>query len=231
MGMEVGELLKAVNERIIKVCQKTRRSPDEITIVGVTKGIDIRRIQEGIKAGLKILGENYVQEAGRKIAEIIQDVSWHFIGSLQRNKANIAVKLFDLIQSVDSLSLAEKINHAAGNLQKIQDILIEVNLEEEVSKSGISNRGLEALLGEIKCFKNVRVLGLMAIPPWHEDPEKNRKNFSALRQIKERIDKIGFSNWQGNYLSMGMSDDFEIAIEEGSNMVRIGRAIFGERNI
>lgn len=227
--MDISERLKTVKKRISMAAQGVGTSPDDIVLVGVSKGIEREKILEGIRAGVKILGENYIQEACKKIESIKDAARWHFVGHLQKNKVNLAVKFFELIHSVDSFLLAEKINKEAEKLQKIQDVLIQVNIEKEKTKHGIEIEALENFFGTIQHFKNLRICGLMAIPPWYENPEKNRKNFSCLRQLKEKIDRLRPQNWEGRYLSMGMSDDFEIAIQEGSNMVRIGRLIFGER--
>ncbi len=207
------------------------RNPEEIKLIAVTKTVPTLLIMEAIEAGLRIFGENRVQEARDKIPEIMQrspatNLSWHMIGPLQKNKARYAVKLFDMIHSVDSKGLAEEINKQAMKAGKIQDILIEVKLSPEETKHGIRPEGLFELLEFTSGLKNLQVRGLMTIPPYSENPEDSRPYFRRLRELLEEANRKGFPLKE---LSMGMSGDFEIAVEEGATMVRIGTAIFGER--
>ena len=227
--MLIKKNVELINDRISISAKISGRKAEEIMIVAATKTVDISKIIEAISFGLNIFGENYIQEAEKKIPAIKNNISWHFIGHLQKNKAKAAVTLFDIIETVDSFELAEKINSASKSSNKIQKILIQVNPELEVSKHGINPENTFDLLDKIQHFENIDIRGLMMIPPFYKNPEENRKNFSLLRSLKEKIDKTGFKNWKGDFLSMGMSEDFEIAIEEGSNLIRLGRAIFGER--
>lgn len=196
----------------------------DITLVVVTKTIDTPRIREAISAGATHLGENYVQEAASKWQDLGPAVRWHFIGHLQRNKAVQAVRMFDVIESVDSLHLAEEIGRRAKALGKTPDILIEVNLAGEESKFGVSPEDALSLSEKVSAAEGIRMQGLMGMAPFVDDPEEARPYFACLKELWDKLPKE-----QRRYLSMGMSHDFEVAIEEGSNMVRIGAAIFGQR--
>lgn len=211
------------------------RDPEEVKLVAVTKTIDIDRIIEAINAGLRVFGENRVQEAQKKISDLksqIPDsrIEWHLIGHLQKNKTKYAVQLFDLIHSVDSIGLADELDRQAKRLDKVQRILIQVKLSEEERKHGIPEEGLVSLIEKIKDLNNLRLEGLMTMPPYLDDPEMVRPYFSRLREIKDRINSLQILPHPLKELSMGMSHDFEVAIEEGATMVRIGTAIFGERD-
>jgi pyridoxal phosphate enzyme (YggS family) len=177
-----------------------------------------------------ILGENYVQEARDKFKALAQyPVSWHFIGHLQSNKARHAVRLFDLIHSVDSLKLAHELDKQAGKLEKIQQILVQVNISAEDTKSGISTDEAPRLIAEISRLKNLAVKGLMTMPPYFYQPQKVQPFFAALRELRDQISEQTLPNVSLDELSMGMTGDFEVAIKEGATLVRIGTAIFGER--
>ncbi len=215
-----------VIEKIEKAAQRVGRNPDDIKLVAVSKTVDTQRIREAIEAGVKILGENYVQEAQKKIEEIGKDVSWHFIGHLQTNKAKYAVKLFDMIHSLDSIELAEELNRRAEKEGRIMKVMIEVNLSGERTKFGVEEEDALKLGSSISGLKNLKLIGLMTMPPYFEDPEMSRPYFIRLRLLKEKMEKEGISVKE---LSMGMSNDFEVAVEEGSTYVRIGTAIFGPR--
>ena len=217
-----------VMERIEKAAQRAGRDPKEVKLVAVSKTVEVERIREAIDAGVSILGENYVQEARKKIEEIGRQVEWHFIGHLQTNKAKYAVRLFDLIHSVDSLSLAEELNRRAQKENQIIKVMIEVNLSGEASKFGTEEEKAFELAKEICRLKNLSLVGLMTMPPYFDSPELSRPYFIQLRQLKERLEKEGIPLKE---LSMGMSNDFEIAIEEGATYVRVGTAIFGPRKI
>lgn len=223
--------LKHIGERIRQAAEARGRNPESIRLVAVSKTVDADRVREAVDAGVTILGENYIQEAGEKISALSDcNVSWHFIGHLQTNKAKYAVKLFDLIHTADSLKLAQELNRQAAKIAKVQDILIQVNIGEEESKSGTSAQELETLLREISRFDHLSVKGLMTIPPFYDEPEKVRPFFSALRKLRDQMRNQGIPNISMNELSMGMSGDFETAIGEGATLVRIGTAIFGERH-
>ncbi|MBI5042892.1 MAG: YggS family pyridoxal phosphate-dependent enzyme, partial [Nitrospirae bacterium] len=211
--------------------ERSGRDVKDIKLIAVTKTIDVNRIKEAVDAGLRIFGENRVQEAQKKITSCELRVTsgkieWHFIGHLQTNKAKYVVQLFDMIHSIDSTALAEEINKQAAKINKIQDALIEVKLSEEETKHGVPENELMKLLESTRDIKNLNILGLMTIPPFFEDAEKTRPYFKRLRELRNEAVKNGFNLPE---LSMGMSHDFEIAIEEGATMVRIGTAIFGER--
>jgi pyridoxal phosphate enzyme (YggS family) len=217
-----------VKQRIQKVCNSIAVDPSTITIVAVSKNRTPEEIKQVIKAGISDIGENRVQEAVSKYTALkdMPSIRWHMVGHLQTNKVKEAVKIFDLIQSVDSLRLAEEINKQAGKINKIQDILIEVKTSSEPTKFGIEPDKVLGFLKEIVNFKNLKIKGLMTIAPYFADPEKTRPFFRILRQLKEKINQQDELSLKLEILSMGMSNDFEIAIQEGSNMLRIGRAIF-----
>ncbi|MEK6657106.1 MAG: YggS family pyridoxal phosphate-dependent enzyme [Nitrospirota bacterium] len=218
--------IKNVLRRIEKEAEKVGRDAKDIKLVTVTKTVDINRIKEAIASGLRIFGENRVQEALPKLKEIDKEVLWHFIGHLQTNKVKDVVGSFELIHAVDSLRLSEEIDKQAKKRGIVQEILIEVKLSEEESKFGVAENGLLPLIERASEFENIKILGLMTIPPFFDDAEKTRPYFKRLREIRDEAEKRGFRLPE---LSMGMSHDFEIAIEEGATMVRIGTAIFGER--
>ncbi len=225
------ENVSNILERVGRAAVRAGRSPGDIKLVAVTKTVDIDTIREAINAGLRILGENRVQEAQRKISKLKAQISnakieWHLIGHLQKNKAKYALQLFDLIHTVDSVSLAEELNRQAEKAGKVQRILVQVKLSEEETKHGASEEALMAILGRIRELGNLRAEGLMTIPPFFEDPEKARPYFRKLRELRDEAESAGFGLPE---LSMGMSGDFEAAIEEGATLVRIGAALFGER--
>lgn len=223
-----------IKEKIYLAAKKVSRSSDEIAIVAVTKGVIPEKIIEAINCGLKHIGENRIQEAEDKYLRLKglckeSEVKWHMVGHLQTNKVKKALEMFDMIQSVDSLHLAEKINAEAEMDNRVVDILIEVNTSGEVSKSGIENDKAFELMDKISALENIRISGLMTVGPLTSDENSIRQAFSRLRHIKEQSAKnYSLSNVKMNYLSMGMTDDYEIAIEEGSNMLRLGRAIFSD---
>lgn len=199
-------------------------------MVGVSKTVSVDRVKTAIHAGVGILGENYIQEAREKFNTLAAlPASWHFIGHLQTNKAKYAVRLFDLIHSVDRIRLARELNKQAQKINKVQDILIQVNIGGEQTKSGTETESVFDLMDRIAAFDHLRVEGLMTMPPFFNAPEKVRPYFSALRDLKSRLEKQTWPNVNLKELSMGMTGDFEVAIEEGATLVRIGTAIFGER--
>ena len=201
-----------------------------IRLLAVSKTMPAEVVQDSIEAGISNLGENYIQEAREKInALAAYPVTWHFIGHLQSNKAKYAVRLFDLIHSVDSLKLAQELNKYAKKNDKIQAILIQVNVAKEVSKSGVYVEDTLQLLKEVSRLENIAVKGLMTMPPFFNAPEKARPYFTALRELRDQIKMEAIPNISMDELSMGMTGDFEAAIEEGATIVRIGTAIFGDR--
>jgi pyridoxal phosphate enzyme (YggS family) len=213
--------LERVRERVAKAAERAGRHPSDVLLIGVSKTVEVARIRQAIEAGVAALGENRVQEAKEKVAEIGRPVPWHLIGHLQTNKVRDALELFDVIHSLDRLELAKEIDKRARGRNRTVDALVEVNLAGEASKGGVSPDGLGALLEAVAAMPSVKVRGLMAIPPEAKEPDDSRVWFRALKKLGERY---GFRE-----LSMGMSGDFEVAIEEGATMVRVGTAIFGPR--
>lgn len=219
----------AVEENVKYFLQKI---PDNVKVIAVTKTVDSDRIRIAAKSGIKDIGENKVQEALSKFEELKDlDIKWHLIGTLQSNKAKKAVEIFDLIHSVDSLKLATVLNKEAEKLSKIQDILLQVNVSREETKSGFFVEDLFKALPELAELKNLSIKGLMTIGPDTENKEFIKNCFSDLKEIKEKINSGKYLKRELNILSMGMTNDYEIAITEGSNMIRLGRAIFGERKV
>lgn len=213
-----------IRERIILACSKVNRDPSEIKIVAVSKGRGLEDIKEAISSGLIDIGENRIQEALEKHSKLRAEggelkIKWHMIGHLQANKVKDAVKIFDLIHSVDSLTLAQEIDKRAAQMNKIQDILIEVKTSPEATKSGLDPDKVKEIIQDISRLKSINIKGLMTIAPLANHLEDARPYFKRLRQLRESI------NMPYN-LSMGMTDDFEVAIEEGADIVRIGRGIF-----
>jgi hypothetical protein len=222
----VKENLLRVMEKIEKAARKIGRDPNEIKLVAVSKTVEVARIMEAIEAGVSILGENYVQEAQKKIEEIGRPVSWHFIGHLQTNKAKYAIRLFDMIHSLDSVPLAEELNRRAEQADRVMKVMIEVNLSKEATKFGTDEEVVVNLAKRVQNLNHLSLEGLMTMPPYFDSPELSRPYYIALRELKEKMVKEGVPMKD---LSMGMSNDFEIAIEEGATYVRVGTAIFGPR--
>jgi len=220
--------LEIINEKIKKAALKANRSPEEIKLVAVTKTATIEQIKEAINAGVKIIGENKVQEAKEKYQILTADTEWHLVGHLQTNKVKYAIEIFDCIQTVDSIKLAKEIDKRSLQFEKTTNVLVEVNVSGEETKYGIKPEEVEPFLKEISEFSRIRVRGLMTIAPIiEEDKEEVRPYFRKLRELSKEIKSKNIKNVKMDYLSMGMTDDFEVAIEEGANMVRIGRGIFG----
>jgi pyridoxal phosphate enzyme (YggS family) len=226
--MGIKNNLEIINEKIEKAAQRSGRKRSDIKLLGVSKQVDSDRIKEAIKCGHFNFGENYVQEFISKYETLSEykDIDWHFIGHLQKNKVKYIIDKVSLIQSVDTISLAEEINKRAEKLGLQITILIEINLGEESSKSGIEISELDSFLEQISAFDNLKISGLMALPPFCENAEDSRRYFIKLRELRDRFNS-SYNNL--NELSMGMSSDYEIAIEEGATIVRVGTAIFGER--
>jgi PLP dependent protein len=231
--MSVAENIAELRERIDTAARRAGRSATEITLMGVTKTHPPERIREAYAAGLRLFGENRVQEFSGKAASLadLVDAEWHMIGHLQTNKAGKAGELFGAIDSVDSVKLAEKLNGAALNLGKKLGVLIEINIGGESAKSGIApdSRELEDLLQGASRLDALEFRGLMTVPPFTDNPEGARPYFHELHELRDRIAALRLSAIGTNVLSMGMSHDFEVAIAEGSTCVRVGTAIFGER--
>jgi PLP dependent protein len=226
----VADNLAGINERIALACARARRDPSQVQLVGVTKMVSIDRIIEGVNAGVKVLGENYVQEALQKIIALQSfTISWHFIGHLQSNKAKIAVEPFDLIHTVDREGLAKELNLRGGRIGKRISVLLQVKLGQEETKSGIAPGGVIDLCQYVSSLDNLTVRGLMALPPYLDDPEQVRPYFRQLRLLLERLKERSAKPEELTELSMGMSHDFEVAIEEGATLIRVGTVLFGER--
>ena len=222
--------LEQIRQRIRQAAESCGRDADSVRLVAVSKTVAADIVKEAIEAGVTILGENYVQEARDKFNALVQyPVSWHFIGHLQSNKAKYAVRLFDLIHSVDSLKLARELDKQAAKVDKTQQILVQVNISAEDTKSGISADEAPRLVAEIGRLKNIAVKGLMTMPPYFYQPEKVQPFFAALRNLRDQMREQSLPDVSLDELSMGMTGDFEVAIKEGATLVRIGTAIFGER--
>jgi pyridoxal phosphate enzyme (YggS family) len=225
------ENISTIYRRISQAAIRAGRKPEDIKLIAVTKSVGIQQIKETIDSGLKILGESKVQEAQKKVTSdelrgLNNGIEWHLIGHLQKNKAKTAVELFEMIHSVDSLELAEAIDKHAQKTGKTQKILLQVKLSDEEFKYGILKDALFQTIKKISGMKNLSIKGFMTIPPFFENPENARPYFNGLRALRDKAETMGFNLPE---LSMGMTNDFEVAIEEGATMVRIGTAIFGER--
>ena len=231
--MSIAENIASIRKRMAAAAHLAARNPDDIVLMAVTKTFPPEAIREAYAAGIRVFGENRVQEFAGKSEALrdLQDVEWHMIGHLQSNKAARAVELFDAIDSVDSLKLAERLNAAASAAGKELNVLIEINVGQEEEKSGIApdSQELDALLAAAPKLGNISICGLMTIPPFTEDPDGARPFFRHLHEIRDQIASRAIAGVEMNVLSMGMSHDFEIAIEEGSTRVRVGSAIFGAR--
>ena len=226
----IAEKLQEVEEKI--EAAKARRTPqitEDVELVAVTKNHDVAAMREAIDTGVTDIGENRIQEAMGKYETLGRQVTWHLIGHLHTNKAKQAVKYFDLIHSVDTPHLARALDKEAGKIGKVQDVLVQVNLAKEESKSGVYEEDLQPLLQLVDELPHLRLCGLMCIAPNYDDIEKCRPLFRRMREIFDGIKDIPFQTANIKYLSMGMSHDYEIAIEEGANIVRVGTAIFGPR--
>jgi len=231
--MSISENIAGIRERIVAAARRAGRSPDEVALMGVTKTHAEDRIREAYASGLRLFGENRVQEFSAKAAALtdLAEAEWHMIGHLQTNKAAKAAELFNAIDSVDSVKLAEKLNAGARNLNKKLPVLIEINVGGEAAKSGVppDSPEMEELLLAAPRLEALAFRGLMTVPPFTDDPEDARPFFRRLRELRGAIARRKLPGIQTDVLSMGMSHDFEVAIEEGSTCVRVGTAIFGER--
>jgi pyridoxal phosphate enzyme (YggS family) len=230
METDIAFNINKIQQRISTAAARCNRATDSIKLLAVTKTVSPLAIEQAIDAGITAFGENYVQEAKGKIAVIEKRVQWHMIGYLQTNKAKYAVNLFDYIHSVDRIELAREINKRAGLTGRRINILIEINLSGEKTKSGVPAASALDLIKDTAILENISVKGLMTMAPYSSNHENSRPYFSELRNLQKNIINGGITGIQMEELSMGMTDDFEIAIEEGATIVRIGRAIFGERN-
>jgi PLP dependent protein len=231
--MSIAENIVLVRKRIAAAARRVERNPDEVTLMGVSKTFPVESIREAYAAGLRVFGENRVQEFSGKAGALhdLAETEWHLIGHLQTNKATKAAEMFDAVDSVDSVRMAEKLNSIAAGVGKILPVLIEINVGGESAKSGVAldSDELELILHGAPRWGKLTIRGLMTVPPYTEDPEGSRAYFRQLRQIRDGIAARGLPKIDMAVLSMGMSHDFEVAIEEGSTCVRVGTAIFGRR--
>ncbi|OGX15421.1 MAG: YggS family pyridoxal phosphate enzyme [Omnitrophica WOR_2 bacterium RBG_13_41_10] len=229
----IKENILKIRNRIKEASFRINKDPAGIIIVAVTKNRAASQIEEAIACGIADIGENRIQEAVSKYSSVLSTPysvpKWHMVGHLQTNKVKDAVRIFDLIQSVDSVGLTKEIDKEAAKINKIQEILLEVKTSPEATKFGLKPEEAIEVIKEIAEFKNIKINGLMTIAPLVDDPQKTRPYFRLLRELKDKINESQVASRKLQVLSMGMSDDFEVAIEEGSNMVRIGRAIFSRQ--
>ena len=228
--MNISSNLAHLKERIRAAAEHAGRNAESVSLVAVSKTRPSADITEAFSAGQTIFGENYVQEFTVKVSEVKEPVEWHFIGHLQTNKVRNIVGLVTLIHSVDRLSLAQEISRQCGKLGKSCDALVQVNIAGEASKSGTTGEGALQLVKEISCLPNLKVSGLMTMPPFFDDPEAARPHFAELKRLSLRINSERIPGVEMRELSMGMSGDFEAAILEGATLVRVGSAIFGARH-
>lgn len=228
----IKENLDNIRMRVERAAKKTGRKPEEIKIMAVTKNVTPDKIAEAIDAGIMDLGENRVQELQKKVNDanlLDKYINWHMIGHLQKNKVKYIIDIVDMIHSLDSIELAAEINKRAQKADKIIGILVQVNIAEEETKFGIYKEHIMDFIREVSKYKNIKVRGLMTIAPHVQNPEDVRYVFRQLRKIFIDISRENIDNIDMEYLSMGMSNDFEVAIEEGANIIRVGTAIFGKR--
>lgn len=211
------------------VSQILSELPEGVQLVAAAKERQLEEILEAIEAGVKIVGENYVQEAEKAYQVIGNRAEWHFIGHLQKNKAKKAVSLFDMIETVDSVEIASEIDKRCTQIDKVIPVLIEINSGREKQKAGVSPEKAEQLVREISAYRNIKVMGLMTMGPRFGNPEDSRPYFVETREIFEKLKQLNLPNIEMKYLSMGMTNSYRIAIEEGANMVRLGSRLFGER--
>lgn len=228
MDSVITDNIKSIREKIRIAAEKSGRSESGIKLVAVTKNVTIARIKSAIEAGITDIGENKAQEVLSKHTELEEDIVWHFVGHLQRNKVKLIIDFVDLIQSVDSLRLAREIDQRARGKGKIQEILVQVNVAQEETKFGLKKAEVLQLVREISRFNNLKIKGLMTIAPLVTDPQEVRPVFAEASAIFEDAKREGIPGVELEYLSMGMTNDFEVAIEAGANMVRIGTGIFGK---
>ncbi len=225
----VEENINDIWSRIEESAEKAGKSKEDIKLVAVTKTVEVERIKEAISCGIRIIGENKVQEAESKFDQITEKVQKHLVGHLQTNKAKKALELFDFIQSIDSLRIAQEISRRASQMGKVMEVLVEINTSGEEAKFGIDPHQALSFIRSISTLEGIRIKGLMTIGLFSDNPEDTRPCFKRLKAIFHQLKEEGIPNVEMTYLSMGMTNDFEVAIQEGSNMVRIGTAIFGPR--
>lgn len=226
----LSENLREVQDNISEACRRSGRNPEEVTLIAVSKTKPVEVLQDAYDAGARFFGENKVQEITAKYPVLPSDIHWHMIGHLQRNKVKYIIDKVDMIHSVDSLRLAQTIEQEAAKHNKIMPILLEVNIAEEDTKFGLKVQEVQPLLEEISSFEHIQVEGLMTIAPFVDNAEDNREVFRALKKLSVDISGKNINNINMHVLSMGMTGDYEVAVEEGATMVRVGTGIFGARN-
>lgn len=228
--MSIAENIETIKRNIITAANECGRAPADIQLVAVSKRFPVSAVEEAIASGHKVFGENYIQEAEEKHKTVGGKCHLHFIGHLQSNKAKIAARIFDVIETVDSLKLANALNRHLETLNRTIDILLQVNIGHDDAKSGVNPEAAEELLRELNLLSNIRVIGLMTMPPFTDDPELARPHFKELRLLADQLNHKGlFPKTNKVELSMGMSNDYHIAIQEGATIIRVGTAIFGHR--
>lgn len=229
--MSIRENLAAIRARMAAAATRVGRAPESVTLVAVSKYVSVERIAEAMAAGQELFGENYLQEAEEKIARLPSSLKWHCIGHLQSNKAKAAATLFHMVETVDRIKLARALDRHAAEAGLVLPVLIQVNVGREPQKAGVLPEEAAALLGEMRELAHLEVRGLMTMPPFFDQPEAARPYFRALRELAQALASKGVLGGHGAIeLSMGMSGDFEVAIEEGATLVRVGTALFGARS-
>ena len=226
----IAENIRSVEARIQSACERAGRSRDEVTLICVTKTMPVEDLRQAYDAGQRSFGENRVQEINDKFPQLPEDIQWHMIGHLQTNKVKYLMDKVVMIHSVDSVRLAKAISKEAVKAARVMDILIEINAAGEESKFGLDYDGVLSMIKEIAPLPGIRICGLMTVAPYTDDPETNRVFFRNLRELAVDIDRQSIDNVSMTFLSMGMTGDFEVAIEEGATHIRVGTAIFGKRN-
>jgi PLP dependent protein len=226
----ISENFALIRRKIAAAAARAGRKPGEVRIVAAAKGQGREKIEEALAAGIKIIGHNYLQEAYKELpGTVVPDVEFHMIGHLQKNKAGKAVELFKVVQTVDDAKLAEALNRRAEAANRIMGVMIQMNLAGEEQKSGISENEVERLVTAIRDLPSLKLLGMMTMPPFFDDPDRARPYFGRLRELREKLIGSGILTPEMSQLSMGMSGDFEVAVEEGATLVRIGTVLFGPR--
>ena len=229
--VDVAGNYRKIIDHVFEAAAKAGRDGTKIKLLAAAKSQSIDALRTAVAAGVTLVGENYVQEAKEKKKQIAAQVEWHMIGHLQRNKTKAAVEVFDVIQSLDNVALARELDKEGSKRGKTIRALVEVNLGGEESKTGIDRNGVAGLLEEIADLSNLRIEGLMTVPPFQDDPEKVRPYFRDLRELREELNESRYLNVDLQELSMGMTHDYTVAIEEGATIVRIGTALFGPRSL
>jgi PLP dependent protein len=225
--MSIKDNYQKIIANVHKACERVGRDPSEVKVMGVAKSQTTEKVKEAFQCGINLIGENKTQEADIHQSELKElDIKWHFIGKLQKNKINRILKSFDFIQSVDGVKSLE---HIHKRVSQVTDVFIEINIGEEKNKSGFTIDGLKKALNYVALLDRVKITGLMCIPPFSDDIEEVRPYFRQLRELKDEINDMNLSNFHIQHLSMGMSSDYEAAVEEGATIIRIGTALFGRR--